>query len=257
MADLNRKVTMTFLTRKRAHLVRAWASKVGLDLHQWGQSVEVRRSKLLGVAGVRVMLDIGANTGQYVQDLRWGGYTGRVVSFEPLPDAFKYLARAAAGDSQWTAERLAVGSFCGDAELFVTPDSIYSTTRVPTDLMTDASPTARPHRAMPVPAATLDSWVATSNMIGPFGLKLDVQGAEEDVLVGASKTLELCTFLEVELPLRPVYRDQWNLVTALSRIQSLGFVPALTENLMPGPDGGSSLQVNVLFARAASLFRDR
>ena len=56
------------------------------------------------------VLDVGANEGQYGQQLRDIGYAGWIVSFEPVADVFQSLARVAAGDSRWLTFPLAVGS---------------------------------------------------------------------------------------------------------------------------------------------------
>ena len=51
--------------------------------------------------GTDVILDVGANTGQFAQNLRDCGYTGHLVSFEPLSDAHVRLVKAAANDALW------------------------------------------------------------------------------------------------------------------------------------------------------------
>ena len=55
------------------------------------------------------MLDVGAHVGQYGRFLRNIGYTGHIVSFEPVLANFARLERASAGDPKWTVRRLALG----------------------------------------------------------------------------------------------------------------------------------------------------
>lgn len=70
--------------------------------------------RILDHHGIDVVLDVGANVGQYAARLRQGGWSGRIVSFEPLPDAHATLEAAAAPDALWeVAPRMALGASTG------------------------------------------------------------------------------------------------------------------------------------------------
>ncbi len=84
----------------------------GYDVIQYrpSSSDAAKLTALMRHAGVDLVLDVGANEGQFAQELRDGGYRGRIVSFEPLREAHARLQRAAAGHAGWTVhERCAIG----------------------------------------------------------------------------------------------------------------------------------------------------
>ena len=65
-------------------------------------NVETARiAALLRHRATDLMLDVGANTGQYATALREAGYAGHIVSFEPLSAAHAACARAASRDQNW------------------------------------------------------------------------------------------------------------------------------------------------------------
>ena len=45
--------------------------------------------------GINLVLDVGANTGQFGHVARNRGYAGRIISFEPVKEAFTALENAA------------------------------------------------------------------------------------------------------------------------------------------------------------------
>ena len=64
------------------------AALAGYEVHRRDLAHAARRNAAMAVRGIDVVFDIGANEGQYVRELREFGYGGRIVSFEPLPQAF-------------------------------------------------------------------------------------------------------------------------------------------------------------------------
>ena len=86
----------------------------------------LRRPLLLREEGITLVLDVGANSGQWAMELRRGGYQGRIVSFEPGSDAFAALERAAEGDRLWECRQLALGSHSGTATLNLAANSVSS-----------------------------------------------------------------------------------------------------------------------------------
>ena len=76
---------------------------------------------------IDLILDVGANTGQFASEVRSCGYAGRIVSFEPLTLAHDKLVQACAGDSLWDAyPRCALGDQAGEIEINIASNSVSS-----------------------------------------------------------------------------------------------------------------------------------
>lgn len=58
---------------------------MGLDLRLYNpaESDMARLGQLLKHHAIDLVLDVGANTGQYAHYLRESGYAGKIISFEP------------------------------------------------------------------------------------------------------------------------------------------------------------------------------
>ena len=74
---------------------------------------------LLKHFGVETVLDVGAHHGEYGLRLRKGGYDGKIVSFEPGPDAFSVLEQRCKRDGNWACHQMALGDEIGQGELNV------------------------------------------------------------------------------------------------------------------------------------------
>ena len=74
-----------------------------------------------------ILFDIGANTGQFVTEIRQKGYHGKIVSFEPLESARKKLIKLALKDENWSVhERAAIGDHNGSIDINISKNSVSS-----------------------------------------------------------------------------------------------------------------------------------
>lgn len=56
-------------------------------------SESLRIAKLLNHFKITKVLDVGANTGQFAESIIDFGYTGKIVSFEPVESAYQSLLK--------------------------------------------------------------------------------------------------------------------------------------------------------------------
>jgi len=146
----------------------------------WIGTYEASRQRALErlVTPGMVVYDLGANVGFYtLLAARLVGADGLVVAFEPLPRNLHYLRRHVALNA------------CGNVMVI---DAAVSDRAGVATLRADGSATARLGAGgdILVRTLTLDDAVFGQGLRPPAILKMDVEGAELDVLRGAARTLE-------------------------------------------------------------------
>ena len=185
--------------------------------------------RILEHHGITVVLDVGANVGQYATRLRQGGWAGRIVSFEPLPTARVALTQAAAADPLWeVAPPMALGASAGTVTLNVSAESDMSSTLPFLPEMADLLDSAAYTGTVTAPLARLDGvfdqYAGGNDRVL---LKIDTQGTESAVLEGASGILDRIQGIQLELSIVPVYQGERELSGHDRGLEELGFEPAL------------------------------
>ena len=204
--------------------------RAGVLLHRVRERVRVPpHAQLMGdlMRDLRVewLLDVGANRGQFGTLMRRAGFERRIVSLEPVGDAFASLEQVAAGDPLWTVERRAVGAAPGRQVIHVAGNSVSSSLLPMGERHLELSAESAYTRDEEVEVTTIEALVA-SHRIDPSRcmLKADVQGYESAVLDGAGPELERFAMLELELSLLELYEGQHLLPELVSRLTKAGFV---------------------------------
>jgi FkbM family methyltransferase len=169
---------------------------------------------------VPVVIDVGANRGQYATELRRHGYRGEIVSFEPLEEAFEHLAGAADHDPDWTCRRLALGAAAGEALINIASNLVSSSLLEMEVGHSAGAPEVSVVGVEKVPVSRLDDVLDDDR---PCMLKLDVQGYEDRVLDGAPSTLARAQLLQCELSIAKLYAGQAPFRALIDRLDDAGF----------------------------------
>jgi len=225
------------------------ARRMGYEVRQYTplRSLAAAREELLG--RVDVVLDVGANAGQYGEMLRELGFKGRLVSLEPVAEAYAELERCAAADDAWEVVCVAASDVDGEIALNVTDDSRSSSVLPRNERFADKAGWA-PKESRRVTARRLDGLVG--ELLRPEErayLKLDVQGYERHVLDGAGDALARFEALELELSVTPLYEGQPGLAEMLPLLAQRGFKPVCMEPILLDDDG-LLMELDGVFARA-------
>ncbi len=241
------------LKTKVRHLLR----RFNISIHRYSHSTAARRLLLIRRHGVDLILDVGANTGQYALGLREAGYLGRIHSFEPLREAFEILQGHASHDSLWNCHRVALGDRDETRTFNVAGNSVSSSFLPMLARHIKAAPESRYIGSEQVHVRQLDS--LSSSIVASDArlyLKLDVQGFEKSVLAGGRAILPQVRLIEMEMSLVPLYIDQPLLAEMISHLEELNFQLIWLDRGYEDDETGELLQVDGIFRRLPSSDRD-
>jgi FkbM family methyltransferase len=209
----------------------------------------LRRPLLIEEEAVTLVLDVGANNGQWASEIRAGGYRGRIVSFEPGRDAFEQLERAAADDPQWETRQLAIGDHAGTAILQLTSNSVSSSLLATSERQVAADKGSAVVGTETVDVVRLDGVPELVRPTDRILLKADVEGGELGVLEGAGALLAQTRLLELELSAVPLREGQPLLGEIVHWCEREGFALTGIEVSFRDRATGDLLSVNGFFRR--------
>ncbi len=228
--------------------------KLGYDIAGFSPLTHplARRQQILESSNVDTVLDVGANIGQFARHLRQdAGYRRRILSFEPLPEAFRILAANAQRDPAWEAFNYAIGDTNEFLEINISGNSHSSSLREILPAHVNSEPRSGYVGKETVQVRTLDS--VFPEMCGTSGsvyLKIDTQGFEDKVLKGATDSLPFIGVVQLEMSLVPLYAGEQLFPEMCPRMRELGYSLVGIETGFSDRESGNVLQVDGTFRRA-------
>jgi FkbM family methyltransferase len=232
------------------HAAKSLALNLGYDLRRTGNYIYKEPIDFLRSRNIDLVIDVGANVGQYAKGLREDAYAGWIVSFEPIAAAYEELAALANKDARWKAMNMALGDDEGVANINVAQWSVFSSMlpQLPTAIVFDSE--AQVVRSESVRIARLDDIFPELPRSKAAFLKIDTQGYERQVLLGARECLPSFLGVQMELPIIHLYEGTWKFHEAVAYMIDLGFE---ISNIMPTnydqTDSVSLVEVDCIFRR--------
>lgn len=259
--------------------VRKFAQAQGLQVHSLGSGaqlvlsgapekvqapVERAASQYLGrqhaVSLLRhyqanCVFDVGANVGQYAKHLRRDGYTGRIVSFEPVPKILEQLRAAAADDPDWLVYPCALGREATTTEMNVVHGSMSSLLG-PSEYGSTRYKRFAKTTTQEIQVRRLDE-VMDEAMHGisdprPY-LKLDTQGYDLEAFAGAGERIGDFVGMQSEVALMQIYEGMPRMAEAVPIYEEAGFEVTGMFPVTREESTGRVLEFDCMMARAESL----
>lgn len=223
------------------------AGTVGCELRP------VRSSPLarLRDAGVTVatVLDVGAALGDWSRECAKTFPDARYLLVEPLDEFSAALARVTSSIAAAEHVRAAAAAKDGEVSFNVHADLVGSSVyREAEGAAVDGAPRT-------VPAVSLDTLVSERKAVGPYVLKVDVQGAELDVLGGGAGVLAESQAVILEVSFIEFFEGGNLAHEVIEEMNDRGFVIYDILDLLDRPLDGTLAQANVVFVPESSPAR--
>jgi FkbM family methyltransferase len=231
---------MTFRMKIRAEL-----HKRGIDLCRSSPNIV----DFLTSRRIETVYDVGANVGQYGSMLRTYGYTGQIISFEPVDGPYRELSKTAASDSKWKVCNFALGNERGKSIINVSDDTVFSSILPQSAAAHSFDRRSCSTYQQEIEVLTFDEVFGASNERA--FLKVDTQGFEKQVLAGSANSLDRILGVQMELPVLHLYEGVWDMTTAIRFMADRGFMIGLLEPVNFNPNDRCSLvEVDCVFRRS-------
>jgi len=175
---------------------------------------------------IQTVLDIGANDGRFALALAALLPNACIYAFEPLPEAYQRLRQTAQRHpTQLRAIHCALGDRDGEADFLHYSFEGSSSFLRPSEMFLRTTPEHCQTEQMKVSSRRLDGLVEAGE-IGirlPLLAKLDVQGFEDQVLLGGVNTLSQASVILIESFFQAQYVSQAMFADVYARLTAWGF----------------------------------
>jgi FkbM family methyltransferase len=154
------------------------------------------------------VVDVGANVGMWSLGIAQLTHAKQIIAYEPVSTAYKQLVQKTQSYPQITCIQSAIGDYVGTITINVEQNLLLSSVLEMQDTNRKPYGHAPPMQGRAeVPITTLDNELSQYSEITL--LKIDVQGYDRNVLVGAQTILQKTKVLIIEVAYTSQYHNEW------------------------------------------------
>lgn len=209
----------------------------------------LEQARLIGFVPPTVV-DVGAAYGSFTGLCQTIFPDARYLLVEPLEE-YRPLLEETKQASPFVEYCLAAAAAQdGDITINVHPDLVGSSLCREVESGTGVNGVARTVRAV-----TVDRLIDEKALAGPYLLKVDVQGAELEVLAGAERTLSDAELVILEVSFFKFFEAGPECADVIAYMNRRGFVPYDVVGRQYRPLDGALSQADIAFVREDGMFR--
>jgi FkbM family methyltransferase len=184
---------------------------------------------LLDEFDINLILDVGANVGQFARCMRKIGYKGTIISFEPVATEFSKLKKTAANDLEWKVVKSALGATTEVKPINIMRSSSFSSFNVPSEAETSRFQQENMVVGKEeVFVRRLDEIIVEMGLednLSRCFLKCDTQGFDKKVLDGAGSFLDAIRLIQIEINVTRIYDEMIGMLDMIGYLNEKLFLP--------------------------------
>jgi FkbM family methyltransferase len=175
---------------------------------------------------VDLLIDLGANRGQFAIGVRACGYRGLIVSFEPDIAIYNKLESAAQSDKNWeTLNQAVIDSEVESMSFNVSSNLGYSSSLLSfSENANRVYPGLETSNKITVNCTSLKNVLLKYDFATSIFIKADIQGFEKQLFSFFDlKNSQNVSGVMIEISLTPIYEGEWSVLECLTYFQLQGF----------------------------------
>ena len=209
----------------------------------------INELKWLQKKNIKTIIDIGANQGQFSEKMRILFPQSKIISFEPLNEAYQILKKNFLNDQNYEIYNIALGSTKGVTEIekneYSPSSSLLEMNLAHKNNFNFAINTEK----VEIDIDLLDNIIEPSAIIRPALMKIDVQGYEDQVINGSSNTLKNIDIIICEMSYLELYKNQILFDKLYETFISMGFSYHGNLEQLHSPIDNEILQGDAIFIK--------
>lgn len=210
-------------------------------------------------SGSKVIIDVGAHVGGFTGDVLLRAPLAQFHCFEANPRVFSILEKNCISygllnhKPRALAHNIALGSKEEVRDFLITKNSACSSFFTSSDQNKSwAGEFCEVSEITPVKVTTLDAYATAHNIQDAKLLKIDTQGSELDVLIGAANLLASIEYVYTEVQFVALYEGAPLWTDLIRYMWGQQFFPFLVGGFCLSPEG-ENLQADILFKNSRYL----
>lgn len=220
-----------------------------IAFRKYGVAASVEHEAVLRLLGpLDLIVDIGANRGQFALLARHCSPSAKILSFEPLPSPSNTYRRVFSGDQRTSLVQCAIGPEQGSVPIHISARDDSSSLLPISDLQKNIFVGTAEVGTASIAMKPLDYVLSTADSSTFALLKLDVQGYEYQALHGCETVLRQFKYIYCECSFVELYSGQHLASSVVDWLSERGFALKGVYNLYCDCRG-LAIQADFLFVR--------
>lgn len=224
-------------------------NSLGFNITRFNKVVESKKYNWLNELNVHTIIDVGANIGQSALKFHTILPDSFIYCFEPIEKCYEKLEENLKPLQNHKSFRLALGSKKEKAVIYLNEFDASSSILKMTDIHKNAFPFARQHIKENIDVDLLDNVFKNIKLQKNVLLKIDVQGFEKEVLIGANEMLKDTSIIIIEISFLALYEGSPKFFDIYEMLNKIGFEYIGSFGQYNNPIDGRPLQQDALFIK--------